>query len=113
MIKFVKSIMIACILSLTFSQIAAASTEAEMTCLKPVKRTGPANLSQSFANMKAIVFWTEMVRKKHGKEYAIWHYAKKKSVRCKKGKSSQYFYCDVAATPCAPKTSEEETAEAK
>ncbi len=75
-------------------------------CKKTMKLKGAPNLMESVAHMRAIIIWSENVSKKYNGDYAQWHNAQNKSVKCKKSPGSAYYYCDLTATPCLSKTTE-------
>lgn len=86
----------------------AKKPELERICKKPVKLRGPGNTISSIAELKTIVMWSEKVGKKYGREHSQWHYAKAKSIKCKKDQGSNYFYCDLSAMPCVYRVKKEE-----
>lgn len=77
--------------------------ETELVCKDKIKLIGFPNILESIANMRTIIQWSEQVKKKFDEEYAQWHNAKSKSIKCKKEGSSQYYTCTLTAIPCARK----------
>jgi len=73
-------------------------------CQKSIKTPGPGNVLSSIAQLKTIIIWSDIVTTKYGKEYAHWHQAKNKNIKCKKSEGSRYHYCEINAMPCAQKT---------
>ena len=84
------------------------SLKTERKCKKPVKARGPGNTLASVAELKAIIIWSDKVSKAHDSEHANWHNAKSKSLKCKKQTNSNYFYCELKATPCIQQPIKEE-----
>ena len=76
---------------------AAEPKESITVCQKPVKTRGPGNLLSSVAELKTIIIWSELVKKKFGPDHASWHFAKDKSLKCKKANGSNYYYCEIRA----------------
>ncbi len=92
-----------------FSAQASAETQSEKTietelvCKDKIKLTGFPNILESIANMRTIIQWSEQVKKKFNEDFAQWHNAKSKSIKCTKPGSSQYYICTLTAIPCAHK----------
>ena len=72
----------------------------EVNCQKPLKIKGPANQIQSMAELQTIIIWTEKVTEKFTKNYAQWHNAKQKKIKCRRSSGSRYYYCELSAMPC-------------
>lgn len=85
----------------------------ELVCEKPVKLRGPGNLIQSVAELQTIIAWSKSVTIKFDRIWSHWHNAKAKRVKCMRTGSSQYYYCDLSATPCADKQQLEALKQAK
>lgn len=104
----VRLITLALCLGLAAPATAAPATRAEDTgnedltpiCQKPVKARGPGNTIKSVAELKAIIIWSSLVKKKHGQQSANWHHASNKSLKCKQNAGSQYYFCELKANPC-------------
>lgn len=77
--------------------------ETKLVCKDKIKLIGFPNILESIANMRTIIQWSEQVKKKFDEEYAQWHNAKSKSIKCKKEGGSQYYTCTLTAIPCARK----------
>ncbi|GJM04001.1 MAG: hypothetical protein DHS20C08_25020 [Rhodomicrobium sp.] len=82
------------------STLAAEVPEEQTPCKKPIKISGPANQIQSMAELQTIIIWTEKVADKFSTNYAHWHNAKNKRIKCKRSSGSRYFYCELSASPC-------------
>ncbi len=83
--------------------------ETELVCKDKIKLIGFPNILESIAHMRTIIQWSDRVKKKYEEEFAHWHNAQSKSVKCKKEGSSQYFTCTLTAIPCAHKEIKPET----
>ncbi len=77
-------------------------------CQKPVKTRGPGDTLSKVAKLKTIILWSETVTQKHGEDFAHWHKAKAKKIKCNKKQGSSYYYCDLRAIPCTYKKKEQE-----
>lgn len=77
--------------------------ETELVCKDKIKLIGFPNILESIAHMRTIIQWSNRVKKKYDEDFAQWHNAQSKSVKCKKEGSSQYFTCSLTAIPCAHK----------
>lgn len=99
-------ITIACLLLLNLQQAFAETKTTpepvitEMVCKDPLTQKGPGNLLSSVAQMRTIIAWSQTVKSKIDEEHSAWHNAADKKVKCKKEKGSQYYYCELTATPC-------------
>lgn len=69
---------------------------------KKVSTRGRPNRIQAMASMNAVISWINMTKKKHGKDYALWHTAADKKISCEKIKGSDYFICFAGGKPCKP-----------
>ncbi len=69
---------------------------------KKVSTRGRPNRIQAMASMNAVISWINMTKKKHGKEYALWHTASDKKISCEKIKDSDYYICFAGGKPCKP-----------
>lgn len=101
-----------CSFPLLSSQTAAATekeAKTELVCKKKIKQIGFPNIIKSVAHLRAVVQWTDKVKKEHDEDFATWHNAKSKSVSCKKENRSQYYTCTLSAIPCAHKEVKPET----
>lgn len=85
----------------------------ELICEKPVKLRGPGNLIQSVAELQTIIAWSKSVTIKFDGNWSHWHNARAKRVKCLRTGSSQYFYCELSAIPCANKQHVEAAKQAK
>jgi hypothetical protein len=82
------------------STLAAEVPEEQTRCKKPIKINGPANQIKSMAELQTIILWTESVADRFSTNYAHWHNAKSKRIKCKRSSGSRYFYCELTASPC-------------
>lgn len=101
-----------CSFALLSSQTAAATNKevkTELVCKKKIKQIGFPNILKSIAHLRAVVQWTDKVKKEHDEDFATWHNAKSKSVSCKRENKSQYYTCTLSAIPCANKEVKPET----
>lgn len=85
--------------------------ELVQVCQKPVKTPGPGDTLSTVAKLKTIIIWSDKVKKKYGEDFAQWHRAKSKKVKCNKKQGSNYYYCELRAIPCTYKEKEEEETE--
>ena len=100
------ALMLICSFELFSSQTATATekeVKSELVCKKKIKQIGFPNIIKSIAHLRAVVQWTDKVKKEHDEEFALWHNAKAKSVSCKRENKSQYYTCTLSAIPCAHK----------
>lgn len=77
-------------------------------CQKPVKTPGPGDTLSTVAKLKTIIIWSEKVKNKYGEDYAQWHKANGKKVKCNKKSGSNYYYCELRAIPCTYKEKDNE-----
>lgn len=78
-----------------------AETVKKLVCEKPVKQRGPGNLIESVAELQTIIAWSKTVTVRFNDNWAHWHNAKAKRVKCTRTGASQYYYCELSASPCA------------
>ena len=83
--------------------------ELVQVCQKPVKTPGPGDTLSTVAKLKTIIIWSDKVKKKYGEDFAQWHKAKSKKVKCNKKQGSNYYYCELRAIPCTYKEKKQET----
>ena len=84
------------------------AAELVQVCQKPIKTRGPGDTLSKVAKLKTIILWSEKVTQKHGEDFAQWHKAKSKKVKCNKKEGSSYYYCDLRAIPCTYKEKEQD-----
>lgn len=80
---------------------AAQGPEPETSCKKRLSVAGFPHRLKTIAQINAIRSWTNG-SKKHGGDYAVWHYAMGGSIECEKLQKSDYYRCTAAARPCLP-----------
>lgn len=88
------------VLASTFTTMPSAyANDMALECKrKTFKARGKPNNIQSMANLSAVVTWISRAKKKHGKEYAQWHYAAEHHVKCEK--KTNFYMCEAIGKPC-------------
>ncbi len=95
-------IAVAGIISIQTQQLNAAEQSEDKVCTdSKVQGQGRPNKMRSMANMNAIIDWMNATKKKHGKDYAQWHFANENTVKCRK--AGDFNICLAEGTPCKPK----------
>ncbi|MGI9387869.1 MAG: hypothetical protein ACR2OX_10605 [Methyloligellaceae bacterium] len=69
-------------------------------CGKYAVVKGFPNKVKTVASLSAVRLWTEAAQKKSGPEYAMWHNASRKELKCIFVQNSEYIMCFAKGTPC-------------
>lgn len=84
----------------------------EPGCKHRVVAKGFPNKTETVASMSAVKVWIQLVRAKHGSNYAMWHNAGSATLRCNLMKDSEYRMCVALGRPCPTHLAPQEQASA-
>lgn len=72
----------------------------ERTCGKFLAVKGFPNKTETVASLSAVRLWTDAAQKTNGPEYAMWHNAGRKELKCVFVQKSEYMMCFAKGLPC-------------
>lgn len=97
-------------LGIVFGSYSAEShvSRAGLTCVQEkIVSFGFTSPRITLAEMAAIITWQDQAKKVFP-GYGKWALAQRRSMRCRKYKSSTHYQCQTSATPCRMKKGKEE-----
>lgn len=68
-------------------------------CGKHISAKG-SNKIEAVASLSAIRLWSQIAEKQNGPDYAMWHNAAKKRLKCSYAQKSEYILCFARGSPC-------------
>lgn len=92
---------------------AADATGPQSQCQRRMMAKGFPNRIETVASLSAIRIWTQMAKDKHGAEFAMWHNADGKALKCSPVKNSDYIACFATGRPCKASTTGKTAAKAR
>jgi len=72
----------------------------EQRCEKNVASQGHPNAISAVASLNAVRAWIEFTMARFGADYAMWHNAAGKAVKCQRLPNSSQIKCIARARPC-------------
>jgi hypothetical protein len=72
----------------------------QVTCHRRVVAKGFPNKIETVASLSAMRIWSETAKDRHGSDYAMWHNAGGRSLRCSAVQNSKYIMCVAIGRPC-------------
>lgn len=78
----------------------AHADDGQVTCERRVVAKGFPNRIETVASLSAVRIWSETAKDRHGPDYAMWHNAGGRSLRCSPVQSSNYIMCVAIGRPC-------------